>query len=146
LGALATDKGGPTLVEAFSSAPSGWRLRTARSGPLEEAARRQASSNPQVELARLVLDEAKDDFPNSLDILVIRSKYKESAPRVAVEAAVRGLLRVVRDRGDLPETAEASVFRAGDPGVLLAVLRRLVAEPAELAGRSRRLEARENFL
>jgi glycogen synthase len=137
LGALATHKGVPTLLEAFRSAPSGWRLRIAGSGPLVEAARREASSNPRIELAGLVLDEAKDDFLNSLEVLVIPSEYEENAPLVAV----------VSDRGGLPETAEASVFRAGDPGGLLGALRRLAAEPAELAGRSRRLlESRESFL
>jgi glycosyltransferase involved in cell wall biosynthesis len=147
LGALATHKGVPTLLEAFRTAPSGWRLRIAGSGPLEEAARREASSNPRIDLAGLVLDEAKDDFLNSLDVLVIPSEYEENAPLVAVEAAVRGLPAVVSDRGGLPETAEASVFRAGDPGGLLSALRRLVAEPAELARRSGRLlESRESFL
>jgi glycosyltransferase involved in cell wall biosynthesis len=147
LGALATHKGVATLLEAFRSAPSGWRLRIGGSGPLEEAARREASSDPRIELAGLVLDEAKDDFLNGLDVLVIPSEYEENAPLVAVEAAVRGLPAVVSDRGGLPETAEASVFRAGDPGGLLGALRRLAAESAELAGRSRRLlESRESFL
>jgi glycosyltransferase involved in cell wall biosynthesis len=94
-----------------------------------------------------VLDEAKNEFLNGLDILVIPSEYEENAPLVAVEAAVRGLPAVVSDRGGLPETAEASVFRAGDPRDLLRALRRLVAEPAELVGRSRRLlESRGSFL
>jgi glycogen(starch) synthase len=147
LGALATHKGVSTLLEAFRSAPSGWRLRIAGSGPLEEAICLEASSNPRIELAGLVLEEAKDDFLNSLDVLVIPSEYEENAPLVAVEAAVRGLPAVVSDRGGLPETAEARVFRAGDPGGLLGALRRLAAEPAELAGRSRRLlESRESFL
>jgi glycosyltransferase involved in cell wall biosynthesis len=147
LGALATHKGVPTLLKAFRSAPSAWRLRIAGSGPLEEAVRREASSNPGIELAGLVREEAKDNFLNSLDILVIPSEYEENAPLVAVEAAVRGLPAVVSDRGGLPETAEGSVFRAGDRGDLLGALRRLAAEPAELAGRSRRLlESRESFL
>jgi glycogen(starch) synthase len=147
LGVLATHKGVPTLLEAFRSAPSGWRLRIAGSGPLEEAACREASTNPRIELRGLVHDEAKDDFLNGLDVLVIPSEYEENAPLVAVEAAVRGLPAVVSDRGGLPETAEASVFRAGDPGDLLGALRRLVAEPAELARRSRRLlESRASFM
>jgi glycosyltransferase involved in cell wall biosynthesis len=147
LGTLAAHKGVPTLLEAFRSAPSGWRLCIGGSGPLEEAARREASSNPRIELAGLVLDEAKDEFLNGLDVLVIPSEYEENAPLVAVEAAVRGLPAVVSDRGGLPETAEASVFRAGDPGGLLGALRRLEAEPDELAGRSRRLlESHESFL
>jgi glycogen(starch) synthase len=147
LGALAAHKGVPTLLEAFRSAPSGWRLRIAGSGPLEEVARREASTNPRIEPSGLVLDEAKDDFLNGLDVLVIPSEYEENAPLVAVEAAVRGLPAAVSDRGGLPETAEASVFRAGDPGDLLGALCRLVAEPAELAGRSRRLlESRASFL
>jgi glycosyltransferase involved in cell wall biosynthesis len=147
LGALATHKGVRALLEAFRSAPSGWRLRIAGGGPLEDAVRREASSNSRIELAGLVLDEEKNDFLNSLDVLVIPSEYEENAPLVAVEAAVRGLPAVVSDRGGLPETAEASVFRAGEPAGLLGALRRLVAEPAELAGRSRRLlESRESFL
>jgi glycogen(starch) synthase len=147
LGALATHKGVPTLLEAFRSAPSGWRLRIAGCGPLEEAARRESSSNPRIEVAGLVLGEAKDDFLNSLDVLVIPSEYEENAPLVVVEAAVRGLPAVVSDRGGLPESAEARVFRAGDPGDLLGALRRLVAEPAGLTGRSRRLlESRGSFL
>jgi glycogen synthase len=147
LGALATHKGVPTLLKAFRSAPSGWRLRIAGSGPLEQAARREASSNPRIKVAGLVLEEAKDGFLNSLDALVIPSEYEENAPLVAVEAAVRGLPAVVSDRGGLPETAEASVFRARDAGSLLGALRRLATEPAELASRSRRLlESRESFL
>jgi glycosyltransferase involved in cell wall biosynthesis len=147
LGALAAHKGVPTLLDAFRFAPSGWRLRIAGSGPLADAARREASSNPRIELAGLVLDEAKDDFLNSLDVLVIPSEYEENAPLVAVEAAVRGLPAVVSDRGGLPETAEATVFPAGDAGALLDTLRRLTVESGLLAWKSRRLlESQDHFL
>ena len=60
---------------------------------------------------------------------------------------MRGLPAVVSDRGGLPETPEAEVFRARDPPALREAVRRLVETPGLLAERSRALiERREQFL
>ena len=68
-------------------------------------------------------------------------------PDELIEAAVRGLPTVVSDRGGLPETAEATVFRASDPAALLDALQRLAGDPVLLEAKSRRLlETRERFL
>jgi glycosyltransferase involved in cell wall biosynthesis len=147
LGALAPHKGVHTLVRAFRSAPKEWRLRFAGTGPLEADLAAEARHDPRIELTGLVLGERKDAFLDNLDVVVIPSEYEENAPLVAVEAAVRTLPAVVSDRGGLPETAEAIVFRAGDPHALLEALRRLADTEGELATRSRRLHhMRERFL
>ena len=139
LGALAEHKGVPTLLRAFDSAPPTWRLRIAGYGALEINLTRAAERDDRLELAGLVVGERKDAFLDSLDILVIPSEYEENAPLVAVEAAIRGLPTVVSDRGGLPETAEATVFRAGDATALLEGLRQLANDPGLLAGKSQRL-------
>jgi glycosyltransferase involved in cell wall biosynthesis len=146
LGALAPHKGVPTLVSAFHGAPAEWRLRIAGSGPLEPALRRERERDDRMQVAGLVFGEQKDVFLDSLDVLVIPSEYEENAPLVAVEAAVRGLPAVVSDRGGLPETAEATVFRAGEARALLEALRPLAEDAGVLAARSRRLlDGRERF-
>jgi glycosyltransferase involved in cell wall biosynthesis len=147
LGALAAHKGIRTLLHAFRGAPSGWRLHIAGTGPLERELAAEARRDPRLELAGVVSGDRKDVFLDGLDVLVIPSEYEENAPLVAVEAAVRALPAVVSDRGGLPETPEASVFRAGDPQALLEALGRLADSEGELANRSRRLhDMPERFL
>jgi glycosyltransferase involved in cell wall biosynthesis len=146
LGALAQHKGVRTLVSAFRRAPAEWQLRLAGSGPLEPDLKREAQRDERVQMAGLVFGEQRDAFLNGLDVLVIPSEYEENAPLVAVEAAVRGLPAVVSDRGGLPETAEAEVFRAGDVPGLIEALLPLAEDPGLLAAKSRRLlDSRERF-
>jgi glycosyltransferase involved in cell wall biosynthesis len=140
LGTLAVHKGVRTLLHAFRGAPAEWRLRLAGSGPLERQLVAEARRDLRLELTGFVSGERKDAFLNALDVLVIPSEYEENAPLVAVEAAVRALPAVVSDRGGLPETPEAGVFRAGDSQALLEALRRFADSEEELANRSRRLD------
>jgi glycosyltransferase involved in cell wall biosynthesis len=147
LGTLSRIKGVATLVDSFASAPPHWRLAIAGSGDLEPLVHARAADDPRISFHGRVEDEAKEAFLAELDLLVIPSEWEENAPLVAVEAAVRGLPAVVSDRGGLPETAEAEVFRARDPEALRAAVSHLVETPALLAERSRSLlERREEFL
>jgi glycosyltransferase involved in cell wall biosynthesis len=94
-----------------------------------------------------VKEEAKDRFLDGLDLLLIPSECEENAPRVAAEAAVRGLPAIVSDRGGLPETPEAAVFRAGDTSGLIEAVRSMVEPPNRLARASERLiDIRERLL
>ena len=78
---------------------------------------------------------------------MIPSEWEENAPLVAVEAAVRGIPAVVSDRGGLPETSEAEVFRARNPAALRAAVERVIETPGLLAERrARLLERNEAFL
>jgi glycosyltransferase involved in cell wall biosynthesis len=145
IGALSPHKGIGTLLAAFASAPPSWRLRVAGSGPLAERVKAAAGSDSRIEHVGFVSADDKDGFLDSLDLLVIPSEYEENAPLVAVEAAVRGLPAVVSDRGGLPETPEARVFRAQDPHHLLEVLREFHRGGLQDASR-RLLESHDRFL
>lgn len=147
LGTLSRIKGVATLLDSFASAPPHWRLAVAGSGDLEPLVRERAAQDPRIDFRGRVENEAKEAFLAELDLLVIPSEWEENAPLVAVEAAVRGLPAVVSDRGGLPETAEAEVFRARDLEALRAAVSRLVETPALLAERSRSLlDRRREFL
>ena len=147
LGTLSRIKGVSTLLESFASAPSHWRLAIAGTGDLEPLVRERAAADGRISFLGRVDAADKEAFLSGLDLLLIPSEWEENAPLVAVEAAVRGLPAVVSDRGGLPETAEAEVFRARDPQALREAVRRLVETPALLAERSRHLiERRREFL
>lgn len=147
IGTLSRIKGVATLLDAFATAPQEWRLELAGSGELEPLVRERASADERIRFHGRLDGEAKAAFFSGLDLLMVPSEWEENAPLVAVEAAVRGLPAVVSDRGGLPETPEAEVFRARDPAALREAVRRLVETPGLLAERSRALvEHREQFL
>lgn len=147
IGTLSRIKGVSTLLDAFAGAPQEWRLSIAGSGELEGFVRDRAAADERVTFLGRLDGASKEAFFASLDILLIPSEWEENAPLVAVEAAVRGIPVVVSDRGGLPETAEAEVFRARDPASLRDAVRRLLETPGLLAERRERLVvAREEFL
>jgi glycosyltransferase involved in cell wall biosynthesis len=147
IGTLSRIKGVATLLDAFAIAPQEWRLELAGSGELESLVRERAGADERIRFHGRLDGEAKRAFFSRLDLLVVPSEWEENAPLVAVEAAVRGLPAVVSDRGGLPETPEAEVFRARDPVALRDAVRRLVETPGLLAERSRALiQRREQFL
>lgn len=147
IGTLSAVKGVPTLLTAFASAPPDWRLTVAGSGELEPLVREHAAADDRIAYLGRLDGPGKDAFYASVDLLVIPSEWEENAPLVAVEAAIRGLPTVVSDRGGLPETPEAEIFRARDRQALVEAVRRVVETPGALAERSRRLvEQRDRFL
>jgi glycosyltransferase involved in cell wall biosynthesis len=147
IGTLSRIKGVATLLDAFASAPPEWRLEIAGSGELEALVRERAAADERVRFHGRLDGTAKEEFFTVLDLLVVPSEWEENAPLVAVEAAVRGLPAVVSDRGGLPETPQAEVFRARDPAALRGAVTRLVETPGLLSERSRALiEVRERFL
>jgi glycosyltransferase involved in cell wall biosynthesis len=146
IGALSPHKGILTLLQAFREAPSNWRLSVAGDGFLADRVEAEARRDPRITYFGYVEGAEKDAFFDSLDVLVIPSEWEEAATLVAVEAAVRGLPAVVSDRGGLPETPLARVFRSGDRESLLDGIRWFVDAPEQLAEASRRLvAARERF-
>ena len=147
IGTLSRIKGVETLLDAFTTAPREWRLSIAGSGELDSLVRDRAAADDRITFLGRLEGDAKEDFFASVDLLVIPSEWEENAPLVAVEAAVRGLPAVVSDRGGLPETVEAEVFRARDPAALRAAVQRVVEAPGLLAERRMRLlERNELFL
>lgn len=140
IGMLGRHKGLPTLLEAFGRAPAGWRLVVAGSGELEPEVNALAAADPRVSYLGRVSGDAKDAFFDALDLVVVPSAWEEPATFVATEAAIRGIPAVVSDRGGLPETPEARVFRSGDPGELLRAVEWFV-EPGRLEAHSARLLA-----
>jgi glycosyltransferase involved in cell wall biosynthesis len=147
MGALAQHKGVLTLLEAFRLAPAEWRLEIAGSGVLEPHVRAAAALDPRITFRGYLTGLSKDAFFDSLDLLVIPSECEENAPRVAVEAVVRGVPVAVSDRGGLPETPEAVVFPAADARGLAAALLSLARKPEWLAAASERLiSVRQDFL
>jgi glycosyltransferase involved in cell wall biosynthesis len=143
LGTLAGWKGIPTLLIAARRLPSSAELRIAGSGPLAETVKAVVAP---IEYVGRVDGPAKEAFLDSVDVLVIPSEWEENAPLVAAEAACRGIPSVVSDRGGLPETPEAWVFRAGDAGELNRTMASLAQAPEAVRDRSERLlERRSDF-
>jgi glycosyltransferase involved in cell wall biosynthesis len=109
--------------------------------------RAAAAADPRITFCGDVAEDAKDAFFDLVDVVVIPSEWEENAPLVAVEAAVRGIPTIVSDRGGLPETPEATVFRARDRDSLVAALEALASSNGRLAAASARLlESQERFL
>jgi glycosyltransferase involved in cell wall biosynthesis len=144
VGALSPHKGLQTLLAAFAQTDEPWRLRIAGAGPLTAEVEQAAREDPRISYAGYVDDEAKDAFYDELDLLVIPSEWEEPATLVAAEACVRGVPCVVSDRGGLPETPDASVFRAGDPAALVEALRGFTPERIRAAS-ERLLADRDTF-
>ena len=147
IGTLVRHKGILTLLEAFRSAPNGWRLHLAGGGVLDDTVRAACAIDERVTHHGYVMGAQKNAFFDRLDVLVIPSECEENAPLIAAEAVVHGLPCVVSDRGGLPETPEASTFRAGDAEDLVATLKGLADEPNVLSEASRGLvRVRDQFL
>lgn len=145
IGQLAPHKGVATLLSAFRSAPPGWRLAVAGHGALARDLRRAAGRDARISVLGWVDGSEKDSFYDSIDLVVVPSEWEEAATLVAAEAAVRGIPALVSDRGGLPETPEAHVFRARDPAALLAGLHWFAADGRLQAASARLLAAREQF-
>jgi glycosyltransferase involved in cell wall biosynthesis len=143
IGTLAPHKGVQTLLEAFADAPSDWRLRIAGRGTLGAFVEQAAARDDRLDFVGSIPAEERDRFYDSLDCLVVPSEWEENAPLVTVEAAVRGLPAVVSDRGGLPETPEAKVFRALDAVSLLDAVAWFSAD-GRLRDASERLLARRS--
>lgn len=147
MGTLVRHKGILTLLEMFRAAPDDWRLHLAGSGLLDDRVRAACAADGRVTHHGYVTGPEKNAFFEQLDVLVIPSECEENAPLIAAEAVVRGLPCVVSDRGGLPETPEAFIFRSGDTGKLRAALQRLADEPEALRGASHNLmKIRAKFL
>jgi glycosyltransferase involved in cell wall biosynthesis len=140
IGALAAHKGVLTLVRAAQAAPAAWRFLVAGAGPLAG----EVEGEGRIEYVGRVEDDAKEAFFRDIDVLVVPSEWEEPAPLVVMEAAVRGVPSVVSDRGGLPESPEAQVFRAGDAQALIAAISSLVETPGKLEDASGRLLERSD--
>jgi glycosyltransferase involved in cell wall biosynthesis len=141
IGTLGGHKGVRTLLRAMSSSDEPWRLLIAGAGPLEAEVEAAARDDARIEYLGHVTAEAKDDFFDRCDLMVIPSEWEEPATFVAIEAAVRGIPAVVSARGGLPETPEARTFRSGDAQELVDAIHWYLADPARIEQASRRLLA-----
>ena len=135
IGALAAHKGVLTLLGAAQAAPPAWRFLVAGAGPLAG----EVEGAARIEYVGRVGGDAKEAFFRDIDVLVVPSEWEEPAPLVVMEAAVRGVPAVVSDRGGLPESPEAQVFRAGDAQALVTAIASLVETAGKLEDASRRL-------
>jgi glycosyltransferase involved in cell wall biosynthesis len=140
IGALAQHKGVRTLLRAMQDAPPDWRLVLAGTGPLAAEAAAAARDDARIDYVGFVAAEAKDDFFDRLDLLVVPSEWEEPGPFVVVEAALRGIPAVVSNRGGLPESPESRTFAAGDPDALRSAIASFVTGD-DLTTASRRLLA-----
>jgi glycosyltransferase involved in cell wall biosynthesis len=146
IGVLGAHKGIRTLLQTVGSEDNGVRLLVAGTGPLEGEVETAARAHANVDYLGYVDGPAKSDFFDRIDLLVVPSEWEEPGPFVAMEAAIRGIPCVVSDRGGLPETPEARVFRAADARELRAAISWFLDEPERLTQSSERLvEMRDEF-
>jgi glycosyltransferase involved in cell wall biosynthesis len=141
IGTLGAHKGVLTLLEAFRRTASAWELVIAGDGELENDVKAAARADPRVTYVGHVSAQRKDAFFDQLDLVVIPSEWEEPATFVAAEAAVRGIPAVVSDRGGLPETPGAQIFRARDPEALLRAVNWFAEDSSALEKASRGLLA-----
>lgn len=127
IGKLIRPKGVLTLLRAAEHFHSDWRLSVAGSGPLEPEVVAAARDNPRVEYLGYVTGDAKHEFFDRIDLLLIPSEWEDPAPLVATEAAIRGIPAVVSHRGGLPETPHCEVFRGGDADSLMQAIKNFVS-------------------
>lgn len=138
LGRLDEAKGIRFLMSAWESyraaAPeSRIELAIAGGGPLESEVRRWAASRPEVEIAGLLPANRAVAFLRSALAVVVPSVWQETFGLVAVEAMAAGAAPVAPAHGSFPELITHGrtgvLYRPGDVGSLVEVLRRLDREP-----------------
>jgi glycosyltransferase involved in cell wall biosynthesis len=140
IGALAPHKGVQTLLAALQQTSRPWKLRIAGDGPLASSVEEAARRNHRITYVGRVEGDVKDEFFDSIDLVVIPSEWEEPATLVAAEACVRGIPAVVSNRGGLPETPHARAFRSGDPAALVDAIEWFLSDD-RLADASARLVA-----
>lgn len=141
IGTLADFKGVPTLLNAFEGAPDNWTLAIAGSGPLQASVEQAARVDARIFYWGHVSGQRKEEFYDSLDLLVVPSECEETSGLVVAEAAARGIPSIVSDRGGLPEHHGVRVFAAGKADALLEAIRWFPAVPDRLAECSEALVA-----
>lgn len=142
IGAVAPHKGVATLLEAIDAAPANWHLSIAGDGPMVQDVAALSARDSRIAFLGHVGGEDKERFFDSVDVLVVPSEWEEPAALVATEAIARGIPTIVSDRGGIPETPEARVFRSGSAEGLVAAVREYLDRPDQYAAVSRRLVAR----
>ncbi|QGN59152.1 glycosyltransferase [Nostocoides sp. HKS02] len=150
VGRLDAAKGIPLLMQSWDafraqSPSSALRLVVVGAGPMEDAVRAWAAHHPSVEVVGLVpRDKAVSVLGRSL-AAVVTSQWEETFGLVAVEAMAVGVAPIAPDRGSFPEligdSADGSLYRAGDPTSLAAALTDLDRDPQRYVELGRRARA-----
>jgi glycosyltransferase involved in cell wall biosynthesis len=146
IGAVARHKGIATLLAAIEAAPADCHLIIAGDGHMAQDVAARSRSDSRITFLGHIGGEDKERFFDSIDVLVVPSEWEEPAALVATEAIARGIPTIVSDRGGIPETPEARVFRSGSAEGLVAAVTAYVENPDEYAAASLRLvERHEEF-
>ena len=143
IGAVSLHKGVATVLAAIEAAPADWRLTIAGDGPMVPEVEALSARDSRITFLGHIGGEDKERFFDSIDVLVVPSEWEEPAALVATEAIARGIPTIVSDRGGIPETPEARVFRSGSAAGLAAAVREYVDQPDEYVAVSQRLVARQ---
>ncbi len=150
IGALATEKGVDTAIEAVAELPA-MRLVVCGDGPqrwaLEQLAQRVAPG--RVHFVGVRSDVS--DVYAAADVLVLSSKGGESMPAVLIEAGLAGLPTVACPIGAIEDVVvdgeTGLIVPVNDVAALATALDRLAADPAmrERLGRAARLRCLQRF-
>jgi glycosyltransferase involved in cell wall biosynthesis len=135
VGRLSKEKGLHTLLRAWKNIPD-CPLRILGDGPLRTELHEAVRDLPNVSLAGHCSAEQVRETMRSAKFLVMPSEWYEGFPMTAVEAMAAGTPMIASDLGSLQEVIVEDTglrFRPGDPADLTRQVRKLLANPEELA-------------
>lgn len=143
IGSFNRAKGAHVLLEALALLGSQMPLELRLYGnPADDPAyaamlKRTASALPQVRWAGVFGSEQVFAVLSGLDLLVVPSLWRENAPLIVLQALASGLPLLLSDVEGMADQVEpgrnALLFPPGDSHALAAQLRRLEADPHQLA-------------
>lgn len=147
VGRLSAEKGLPTLLEAWRHLDGGLPLKLVGDGPMAGPVRKAAAENSTIQWLGNEPLETVYALVGAAAFLVAPSQCYETFSRVVMEAFAKGTPVIASRSGAMSELVEDGRtglhFTPGDPVDLAAKVRRIMADPFELA--RMRQAARQKF-
>ena len=134
LGQLGREKGIHVLLAAMQKVRRAVEVHIAGRGPMGEAVRQAAASDPRLVFHGFLAGEDKQRMLDGCDAVLFPSTWAENAPLAITEAFLSGRPVIGSRYGAIPEFISHGdnglLFEMGDPTALAAAIDRLSAEPS----------------
>jgi glycosyltransferase involved in cell wall biosynthesis len=148
VGRLSAEKGVGVLLEAWRGLGGVLPLKIVGDGPMKAAVQEAAGADPNIQWLGSVPIETVYALIGEAAFLILPSEWYETFGRVAIEAFAKATPVIAAKLGAMAEIVgdgrTGLHFKPGDPVDLAAKVRRIVADPLELA--RMRQAARETFV
>jgi glycosyltransferase involved in cell wall biosynthesis len=147
VGRLAAEKGLKTLLRAWQYLSGSLPLKLIGDGPMAAVVQEAAAKNASIQWLKSLPLEAACAAIGEATFLVLPSECYENFPRVIIEAFAKGTPVIASKLGAMAEIIDDGRtglhFKPGDHVDLVSKVRRLLADPLELA--AMREAARQEF-